>query len=516
MTKKLIVNIFLWVPVFFFLSCTQQEEFTLIETNISDIHSAYENGTLTSVQLVQMYLDRIEAYDQSSGINSIVVVNSKALDQARILDEEYANTGILRPMHGIPIIVKDNYNTIGLQTAAGSAAMKGFIAGTDAYQVKKLREAGAIIIAKSNMAEWAFSPMVTISSLAGETLNPYNTDHTTAGSSGGTAASVAANFAVLGLGTDTGNSIRGPSSHNALVGFRSILGLTSRSGIVPLYLRNDVGGPMARNVEDATKVLEVIAGYDPKDPLTSNSDGEIPANYTQFLNKEGLQNKRIGVLRVLSDNETHPEIARLFESAIHDLDSLGAEIIDPFVVQEFNELRQDQWCSVFEEDLRNYLMAQGEDVPVQNLDEIVASGKYADYIERNLKYFQSNADEQLETVCSDPFNDTRRIAFRKAIEDVMDSLNVDAIIYPSWNHPPARIGDFDGYKGDNSQVIAPHTGQPAFTVPMGFTTGYLPAGLQFVARMFDEPTLIEVSYAYEQGTKHRKEANGFPDLVKAQ
>lgn len=513
MNNKLIVNLLFSVFAFSLLTCTQQEEFKIIETNISEIHSAFESGSLTSVQLVQMYLDRINAYDQSSGINSIVVVNQDVLEQARVLDEEYANTGVLRPLHGIPIIVKDNYNTIGLQTAAGSAAMKGFIPNTDANQVRKLKKAGALIIAKSNMAEWAFSPMVTISSLAGETLNPYNTEHTTAGSSGGTAASVAANFATLGLGTDTGNSIRGPSSHNALVGFRSTLGLTSRSGIVPLYLRNDVGGPMARNVEDATRILEVIAGYDPEDPLTRYSQGKIPENYTQFLNKDGLQNKRIGVLRILSSNEAHPEISTLFQNAITDLDSLGAEIVDPFVVPGFDELRQSQWCSVFEEDLRNYLIAQGENVPVKNLDEIVATGKYAEYIERNLKYFQSNADEQLETVCSDPFNDAKRIAFRKAIENVMDSLNIDAIIYPSWNHPPAQIGDFDGYKGDNSQVIAPHTGQPAFTVPMGFTTGNLPAGLQFIGRMFDEPTLIKLTYAYEQGTKHRKEPNGFPDLV---
>jgi len=494
-------------------SCSKKDEFQLTEATISDIHSSFKSGELTSEQLVQLYLNRIDTYDQSTGINSIVYINNLALEQAKALDQEYAETGILRPMHGIPIIVKDNFNTIGLQTAAGSEAMKGFKPKTNAYQVQKLIEAGAIVIAKSNMAEWAFSPMVTISSLAGETLNPYNIEHTTAGSSGGTGASIAANFGSFGLGSDTGNSIRGPSSHNALVGFRSTIGLTSRSGIVPLYLRNDVGGPMARSVEDATRALEVIAGYDTTDPVTKYSKGKIPENYSQFLKKDGLINKRIGVLRILSDEEPNSEIASLFDQAIHDLDSLGAEIIDPFVIPDFQDLRQGQWCAVFEEDLNTYLAAQGEDVPVKNLNEVIESGKYADYIERNLKYFQENSDEQTETVCSDPFTDLKRIAFRDAIEHVMDSLNVDAIVYPSWNHPPARIGDFEGYKGDNSQVIAPHTGQPAFTVPMGFTTGNLPSGLQVLGRMFDEPTLIEITYAYEQGTLHRKPPKNFPDLI---
>lgn len=480
--------------------------FEIEEATIAAIHEALQEGTCSCEQLVTTYLQRIETYDQPTQLNAIVVTNQEAVATARAMDREYQRTRKLRRLHCIPVIVKDNYNTIGLQTAAGSAAMAGFIPEEDAYQVRVLKEAGAIVLAKSNMAEWAFSPMVSISSIAGETLNPYNLDHVPAGSSGGTAAAVATNMGTVGLGSDTGNSIRGPSSHNALVGFRSTLGLTSRHGIVPLYLRNDVGGPMARTVEDATRILEVIAGYDSNDPITRYSQGKVPQNYTQYLDKEGLKGARIGVLRSLSDKDPDPQVKALFEQAIADLKKLGAVIVDSVEVTDFDSLRQNQWCNVFQEDINAYLAAQGEKVPVKNLQEIVATGKYSPYIEANLKHFLENQQDQNnpQHTCSDPFTDPKRIAFREAIEQAMDEHALGAIIYPTWNHPPARVGDFEGYKGDNSQIIAPHTGQPAFTVPMGYTYNNLPAGLQFLGRMFDEPTLIRYTYAYEQGTRHRK------------
>ncbi len=241
------------------------------------------------------YLERIQTYDQPTKLNSIVLVNPEAIATARALDAEFRKTGKLRPLHGIPVIVKDNFNTKGLQTTGGSIALKGFVPTEDAWQVQKLREAGAIVLAKSNMAEWAFTPMHSQSSMAGETLNPYNLAYVPAGSSGGTAAAVAANLGTVGLGSDTGNSIRGPSSHNALVGFRTSLGLVSRYGIIPLYTRNDVGGPMCRTVEDAVRLLEATVGYDPNDPITKNSQGKIPKNYSQFLRKDGLKGARIGV-----------------------------------------------------------------------------------------------------------------------------------------------------------------------------------------------------------------------------
>lgn len=476
----------------------------LTELTIADIHKDYQEGRYNSRQLVSAYIARIERHDAK--INAITIINPAALSIAQALDEEYLLTGVLRPLHGIPLVVKDNFNTKGLPTTGGALALKNFIPGEDAFMVNKLVLAGAIIIAKSNMAEWAFSPMHTESSTAGTTRNPYNLDHVPAGSSGGTAAAVAANFVTIGLGTDTGNSIRGPSSHGALVGFRSTLGLTSRSGIIPLYLRNDVAGPMCRTVEDATRVLEIIAGYDPQDEVTKYSAGKIPDNYRQFLQKDGLKGARIGILRELSDDNPDDEIKALFERAIQDMKSLGAEIIDSAPIPEFSNLRQNQWCSEFRKDVEAYLETFVKSDTVRTLEDIIRVGTYSEFAAERLQYFtdHSGRDENPEIECLDPYTDVRRIAFREAIEKTMDEFNLDAFVYPTWNNKPAKIDSFrTGYKGDNNQIIAPHTGQPAFTVPMGFSEGNLPAGIQFLGRMYDEPTLIKLAYSYEQGTKHR-------------
>ncbi|MEP1093735.1 MAG: amidase [Cyclobacteriaceae bacterium] len=497
---------FLYLVVFL-LGCTSQKEpvqIDLSELTISAIHEAYQEGRYSSKDLVSAYLDRIET--ENEALNALTFINEKALETAAALDKEFTQTGELRPLHGIPMIVKDNFNTKGMPTTAGALALKDFIPEEDAFMVDQLVKAGAIIIAKSNMAEWAFSPMHSESSTFGTTRNPYNLEHVPAGSSGGTAASIAANLGVIGLGTDTGNSIRGPSSHCSLVGFRSTVGLTSRSGIVPLYLRNDVAGPMMRTVEDATRVLEVIAGYDPEDPVTKYSDGKIPENYQQFLQKDGLVGARIGVLRELSENDPDPEIKALFEQAILDLKNLGAEIIDPVGVPGFADVRQNQWCSEFRADVEAYLETYVKRDTMQTLEDIVRVGTTSEYAREGVEYFltASGRGENPEIECLDPYTDDRRIAFREAIENRMDELELDAIVYPSWIGKPAKIESFEeGYKGDNSQIIAPHTGQPAFTVPMGFTEGNLPAGLQFLGRMYAEPTLIKLTYAYEQGTKHR-------------
>ena len=500
----LLIKCFFLGTVFLTLGCSQPPRKTMAsvpsfdveETTIAAIHQAFKNKSCTCEQLVGTYLQRIKEYDQPTGLNAIILTNPEAMQVARQLDAEYQKTGVLRKLHCIPLIVKDNYNTKGLQTTAGSLALKGFVPSDDAYQVRVLKEAGALVLAKSNMAEWAFSPMVTISSIAGETRNPYNLDHVPAGSSGGTAAAVAANFGAAGLGTDTGNSIRGPSSHNALVGFRSTMGLTSRDGIAPLYLRNDVGGPMARTVEDATRILEVIAGYDPADSLTRHSEGKVPKSYLPYLDKKGLQGTRIGVLRALSDKDPDPQVKALFEQSLLDLKKGGAILVDPFEVADFDSLRKDQWCSVFQHDIDAYLASLGENIPVKNLAEIVASGKYALYIENILKNHLKNhfAIEEEATTCTDAYHDTRRIAFRDAVVAAMDKHRVAAVVYPSWNNPPAKVGDFKGYKGDNSQVIAPHTGMPAFTAPMGYTYDNLPAGLQFLGRMLGG-ALVAMSWA---------------------
>ena len=504
---------FVFLLTFHVVSCTLDKPseiaIDLNELTITDIHNAFKSGAYNSQQLVEAYLARIEQYDDA--INAISFINPEALAIAKAMDEEYKKTGQLRPLHGIPLIVKDNINTKGIPTTAGSKALKDYIPEEDAFIIQKLVASGAIVLAKSNMAEWAFSPMHSESTTEGITRNPYNTDHVPAGSSGGTGAAMAANFGAIGLGTDTGNSIRGPSSHNALVGFRMTLGLVSRSDIVPLYLRNDVVGPMCRTVEDATRVLEVITGYDPDDPLTRYSEGKASESYSQFLQSDGLKGARIGVLRELSESDPDPDIKNVFEKAILDLDSLGATIIDPVAIPDFSSLRRNQWCADFRKDLEAFLATYVKNDTIATLEDIIRIGTNSEYTEARLARNAANEGrwEDPEIPCEDAYNDVRRIAFREAIEQVMDSLNLDAIIYPSWNHKPARIDRFsEEYKGDNSQIISPHTGQPAFTVPMGFTPDGFPTGLQFLGRMYDEPTLIKLMYAYEQGTRHRKP----PDL----
>lgn len=485
-------------------------EFDLIETTIADIHQAYRDGSLTAVELTGRYLARIAAYDKSTGLNAIVVVNPEALAEAERLDTEFRETGKLRPLHGIPVIVKDNYDTEGLQTTGGSKALEGSLPPDDATQVRRIKEAGAIVLAKSNMAEWAFSPMLTESSILGVTRNPYDLERVPAGSSGGTAAAVAANLGAVGLGTDTGNSIRGPSSHQALVGIRSTMGLTSRDGIIPLYLRNDIGGPMARTVEDAVRVLEVIAGPDPADPITLRSEGKVPENYTQFLDPDALQGARLGLFRrYVDDPDTDPEIRELTMAAVRDLEKAGATVIDSFDIPDYDTLASGIWCPTFVTDVNAYLASLGETAPFPTIQEIYEAGIYSDYIKDRLTYFIS---EKAETDCPDVYTREQNIRLRESILREMDSLQLDAVIYPTWSNPPRKVGDLDSPAGDNSQILSPHTGFPAITVPMGFSYDQWPAGMTFVGRLYDEPKLIGYTFAYEQATQHRWAPEAFGAL----
>ncbi len=500
------------ICIFGLLGCQtaySPELIDLHELTIRDIHQAYQDGTYSSEQLISAYIDRIERLDPK--LNSITIINPQALYIAKTLDEEYQRTKVLRPLHGIPLIVKDNIHTKGLNTTAGAIALKDFIPDTDAFIIDKLVKAGAVIIAKSNMAEWAFTPWASFSSTHGATLNAYNQDYTSAGSSGGTGTSIAANFGVIGLGTDTGGSIRLPSSHGALVGFRPTMGLVSRSGIIPCELSYDMAGPICRSVEDAARVLEIIAGFDPGDPLTRYSEGNIPINYTQFLRSDGLKGARIGVLREISDTIVDPEILALFAQAIVDIKMIGAEVIDSVLIPNFSMLREDQWCDNFKADLENYLTTYIKNDTLRTINDVIRIGTKSPFTAETLNFYttQTGSTDNPEIACLDAYSDPRRVAFRKAIEDHMDLLKLDVLIYPTWNIKPYRMDSIvEEYTGDNSGVIAPHTGQPAFTVPMGFMQHDLPTGLEFLGRMYSEPTLVKLAYSFEQGTKHRRS----PDL----
>jgi Asp-tRNA(Asn)/Glu-tRNA(Gln) amidotransferase A subunit family amidase len=510
MSKPLLILVYFLLIILGCQPAEQNQPIDINELTIAEIQKGYADRTLTSVQLVAAYLERINQYDGL--INSITQINPDALSIAKALDEENQKTGVLRPLHGIPLIVKDNINTKGLSTTAGSLALKDFITGEDAFIIEKLIKAGAIIIAKSNMAEWAATPWGSFSSTNGATLNAYNVDYSPAGSSGGTGSSIAANFGVIGLGTDTGGSIRLPASHGSLVGLRPTMGLVSRSGIIPAILQYDMPGPICRTVEDATRVLEVIAGNDNEDPLTKYSNGKIPNNYIQFLQDDGLKGARIGVLREIGETNPDTEILVLFEKAIMDMKSMGAQIIDSVHIADFDSLSKNEWCEEFKHDLEIYLASYVKNDTIKTLEDIIRIGTKSEFTAKMLDFDLAKMIEHPEIKCLDVYSDQNRIALRMAVEKQMDLLNLDALIYPTWNVKPYKMDSIvEEYVGSNTAIIAPPTGQPAISVPMGFMQDNLPTGIEFLGRMYSEPTLIKLAYSYEQGTKHRRS----PDLEKA-
>ncbi len=493
--------------------------FEVEEATISQVQDAIKSGRLTCRALVAQYLKRIEAYDQNGpAINSIILVNPDAEKQADELDRRFAQSGPAGPLHCVPMIVKDNFETQGLQTTAGSLAMSGYIPNQDAFLVGRVKDAGAIVLAKSNMAEWAFSPFETVNSiLPGYTKNPYALDRVTAGSSGGTAAAIAASFGLVGFGSDTGNSIRGPSSHQALVGIRSTMGLTSRAGVVPLSLLADIAGPMARTVEDAARVFQIIVGADPNDPVTAAASSHLPQNYSASLDPNGLRGAVIGVLRQAYERQTSdPEVVRVFLSAVDDLRRAGATIVDPATVEGLDKIerpaRELGTCMGFKYDLNRFLVARSDHVPVKNLAGIIKSGRFHPSVQRRLEQAENGAENGPDSpLCK--ADRAYRDRIRDAVVKTMDRLKLDAFVYPTWSNPPRLIGDLNTPAGDNSQFYSPITGFPAINVPMGFTRGgTLPAGMTIYGRAWSEASLLRFAYAYEQATHHRRAPASTPPL----
>jgi amidase len=503
--------------------------FQVHEASIARIEAELRARRLTCHTLVQEYLRRIDAYDMKGpALNAIVQINPDALEEADQLDRRLTTSGPAGPLHCVPTIVKDNFETIGLQSAAGSLAMKGFVSTRDAFLVRQVKAAGAIVLAKSNMAEWAFSPYETVSSiLPGYTRNPYALDRVTAGSSGGTAAAVAASFGAVGLGSDTGNSIRGPSSHQALVGIRSTMGLTSRAGVVPLSLLADIAGPMARSVEDAVTVFQVIVGEDPDDPITLSTayiqpglrPGGRPAtlaDYHAALHRDGLKGARLGVLRQAYERDTtDPEIIQVFSAAIDELKHGGAVVVDPATV-DLASVRRAQGagtCGGFKYDINRYLAGLGDRAPVHSLDDIVKSRRFHPSVQLRLERAQESTDNNGPESAACKAEGEYREQFRAAVLKTMEAEKLDAFIYPTWSNPPRLIGDLNTPHGDNSQVFSPTTGFPAINVPMGYTrAATLPAGMTFFGRAWDEAKLITLGYSYELSTHHRKPPSSTPPL----
>ena len=491
----------------------------VVEATIAGVQEAIVSGRTTCRMVVQAYLDRIEAYEDR--INAITVVNPAALDRADELDAALAAGDEPGPLFCVPMLVKDNFDTHDMITTAGSIALASSIPPDDAFMVRRIREAGAIVLAKTNMAEWAFSARQSVSSSFDTTRNAYALDRVPAGSSGGTASGVAANFGLIGLGSDTGNSIRGPSSRLALVGIRSTIGLTSRDGVVPLSFDRDIAGPMGRTVEDVARVFNVVAGHDPADPYTEAGRGRRDDDYTSFLDADGLQGARIGVLRALVDTEdADSAVVAVFEHALTELAGLGAEVVDPFDFDVQAQLdRENMFCGRFRYDMHVYLNSL-DDAPFTDVVHVLETGEYSDYVENSLRRAGETPLDlhpaERDPPCPDYLENEGRQAYLADLTAAMDAAGVDALVYPSWLSPPAHIDrGREEYSGDNSQRVAPATGMPAITVPMGFTEDTHPAGLQILARPYAEGLLFRLAYAYEQGTRHRRPPPGFDELTPA-
>src|SRR6267142_4814254 len=362
------------------LSAQAPTSFRLEETTIQQIQAAFRDGSLTCRSLVEHYIKRIDAYDKNgAALNAIVQLNPDALKTADDLDRRFRQSGASGPMHCVPVIVKDNYEDVDMPTTAGSLSLKGMMTGKDAFVVKRLRAAGALMIAKSNMAEFAFSPVETVNSIMpGYTRNPYDTSRVTAGSSGGSAAAAAANFALIALASDTGDSIRGPAAHQALVGLRSTMGLVSRAGVVPLNMAADIAGAVTRSVADSALVLQVIAGPDPADPVTASGRDHVATSYAASLRADRLKGARLGVLHQAYDTPTlDREVDEVFRGALGELRNLGAEVIDPVAPVMIDALDATHApsgrCNQFKHDLNRYLAGLGDKAPMHTLEDIIKS-----------------------------------------------------------------------------------------------------------------------------------------------
>ena len=504
-----------------------------VETaTIADLDAAFAAGKLTSEQLVGMYLKRITAYDkQGPRINAVITLNPKAMEIAKALDAERKAKGPRSPIHGIPIVLKDNYNTFDLPTTAGSQMLAGSIPPSDAFVVKKMRDAGAIILAKVNLSEFAggggsvsgaTDPTVLkagtvpngFSSMGLQTLNPHDLTRGPSGSSGGTGASIAAAFAQFGMGTDTGGSIRGPSSANGIVGLKPTHGLLSRNGIVPLALTFDTGGPMARNVYDVAVALGVMTGVDPADAATKKSEGKFKTDYTQYLKVGSLKGARIGIARSFMGKD--PEVDRIVAAAIATLKKQGAVVIDPviypdYLLQSKQGLLNLIMSSEFKPQITDYLATLKPGYP-KTFDELVAKANDPKFGYRSpekaygLKYTASVALD-LDNPVFVAAKDEGLSAIKAAIVALFEKDKLDAIVYPTSPRPATLIKPdkppMPTAGADSPTSFANETGFPDLIVPAGMTKDGLPVTISFFGKAFSEPKLLGYGYDFEQASRAR-------------
>jgi amidase len=484
--------------------------FNILEATIDDLHGAYRSGSVTCREVVQAYLDRIEKFDKHGPvINALITVNSEALREAERLDAAYKASGPVGSLHGIPVIIKDQADVKGMPTTLGSLLFKNYYPDHDSFVADKLRHAGAIILGKATLGELGGGD--THGSLFGSTRNPYDPERTVGGSSGGSAASVSANFTTVAVGQEGLASIRRPSTWNCITGMRPSAGLVSRGGVYGCWPEIFGSlGPMARTVADLAKLLDVMVGYDPEDPITARGVAHIPDTFTKFLDKGGLKGVRLGVLResiglnAEPDSEDFKKVSAVFDKAVVELRAAGAEIVDPITIPGIKELlaKRSGGPGETDESFKNYF-GRSAHPPFKTPQEVIAAPDFAKVVKRSQDRFKRRPDA------------TKHYESLKAQDQLMTNFlqamadhNLDAIVHKAVEHQPTLIKDgiappFVDQKG------APHLNTflvyvPTIVVPAGFTTDNLPAGVCFIGRPYDDGNLIKFAYAYEQATHHRK------------
>jgi amidase len=496
----------------------QTKPFHLVEATIADVHDAYQSGRLTARQLVQLYLNRIAAYDKKGpSLNTMITVNPKALEDADRLDAALKTSGFVGPLHGIPVILKDQMDARGMPTTLGSVLFKDYHPDRDSFVADKLRKAGAIILGKTTLGELGGGD--TFGSLFGVARNPFALDRTPGGSSGGSGAGLSVNFATVGVGEEGFASIRRPSTWNSIVGMRPTAGLVSRSGMFDGWPElNGSLGPMARTVTDVAKLLDVMVGYDSEDPLTATGVGHVPESYTRFLDKNGLKGARLGILREPMGRDSEPQspdfakVSAVFDQAVKELKAAGATVVDPIVIPNLKESLATRIEGPTDSaDAFQVFFGRSAHRPFQSKAEMLSSpqfGKVVPYAQTRLR------------ASSDVQRHHRYLMARDrlmiAVLQVMADNRLDAIVHKSIEHQPTLIKD-----GANPPFVntkgAPHLNTflvfvPAIAVPAGFTTDNLPAGITLMGRPYDEGTIIKLAYAYEQATHHRKLPQTTPPL----
>ncbi|MDT5063115.1 MAG: amidase [Acidobacteriota bacterium] len=500
-----------------------KETFELEEATIAELQAGMKSGKWTARSLAEKYLSRIEKIDkQGPAVNSIIELNPDALGIADSLDKERKAKGARGALHGIPVLIKDNIGTADrMTTTAGSLALSGSIPLKDSFVAQRLRAAGAVILGKTNLSEWANirSSHSTSgwSGRGGQTKNPYVLDRNPCGSSSGSGAAIAANLAAVAVGTETDGSVVCPSSTNSLVGIKPTLGLVSRSGIIPIAHSQDTAGPMARTVTDAAILLSALAGIDPDDAITNESQGHSSPDYTQSLDANGLRGARIGVVR--KNFGFNDQVDQLINSSLDVMKRLGAEIVDPAEIEtagKFDDTELEVLLYELKSDLNKYLAGLGPHAPVHSLKEIIEFNERNK--EREMPYF--GQDLFIKAEAKGPLTDkdymealakNQRLSRTEGIDAVMTKNKLDAMVAPTGGPPwPTDLINGDHFTGGYSTASAV-AGYPHLTVPAGYIHG-LPVGLSFFGRAYSEPMLIKLAFAFEQATKARRPPQFLPHV----